>query len=73
MRDKPSGAQGEEQGFGASADNVSQLYVRMEKYDARILERIEAVSVQYEDQLAQVSGYLLVTTDFRRPRRNHGV
>jgi hypothetical protein len=48
-------------------DRYLTLYVRLEKYDARILERIEAVRLPFEDQLAQFSGHLLVTTDFRPP------
>ncbi len=54
-------------------DTYLTLYVRQEKYDSAIIERIEAVSRQFNDKLEQVSGYLLLTTDFHRPRGNNAV
>jgi hypothetical protein len=49
-------------------DRYLTLYVRQETYDSRIMEKIEAESRQFNDRLEQVSGYLLFTTDFRRPQ-----
>jgi hypothetical protein len=49
-------------------DQYLTLYVRQGKYESGILSRIEAVASQFTAQLETVSGHLLVTTDFRRPR-----
>jgi hypothetical protein len=49
-------------------DQYLTLYVREGKYEFGILSRIEAVASQFTAQLETVSGHLLVTTDFRRPR-----
>jgi hypothetical protein len=54
-------------------DRYLTLYVRQETYDWRIMEKIEAESRQFNERLEQVSGYLLVTTDFRRPRNNNAI
>ena len=45
-------------------DEYLTLYVRQEKYDDNILDVIEDISTQYEDELVNKSGWLLVTTDF---------
>ena len=44
------------------------LYVRLEKYDTDILQRIDTATKPFDKQLEKAPGYLLVTTDFRRPR-----
>jgi len=54
-------------------DRYLTLYVRQDSYDLQIMERIEAESRQFNARLEQVSGYLLLTTDFHRPRRNNGI
>lgn len=48
-------------------DRYLTLYVRREKYDNSIMEVIERIQMGYEDELADLSGWLLVTTDFEAP------
>lgn len=54
-------------------DRYLTLYVRLEKYDSGVPERIDAVRRQFEQKLEQVSGDFLLTTDFRPRRGNHAV
>lgn len=54
-------------------DRYLTLYVRQPKYEPEILARIERVSHSFEGRLEQTTGHLLLTTDFRPPRRTHGV
>jgi hypothetical protein len=54
-------------------DRYLTLYVRQRSYDAHIMDKIEAVSQRFNDKLEKVSGYLLLTTDFRRPKVKHVV
>jgi hypothetical protein len=54
-------------------DQYLTLYIRQTRYDADILARIHRVVEPFADQLAQASGYLLLTTDFRPPRGTHAV
>jgi hypothetical protein len=54
-------------------DQYLTLYVRQEKYSKDMIDRIEAVSADLHEQLASVSGYFLITTDFARPRGANGV
>ena len=49
-------------------DKYLTLYVRQAEYAADIMDRIEAVSSQFIARLDRLSGHLLITTDFRRPR-----
>jgi len=56
-----------------SGDRYLTLYVRQEAYDPGIIKRIDDLSQGIDDNLASVPGYLLITTDFARPRRNHAV
>lgn len=56
-----------------SVDQYLTLYIRLPKYEPEILARIERVSHSFEGRLEQTSGDLLLTTDFRPPRRTHGV
>jgi hypothetical protein len=51
-------------------DEYLTLYVRQEHYDGHIMDIIERVRSAYEEKLAERSGWLLVTTDFRRPRKS---
>jgi hypothetical protein len=52
-------------------DHYLTLYVRQPAYEEKIIERIEAAS--YEEDLADKTGWLLLTTDFGPPRSKHGV
>jgi hypothetical protein len=54
-------------------DRYLTLYVRQEKYQPGIIDRIEAVASQFMTQLETASGYLLITTDFRRPRGSDAI
>jgi len=55
------------------SDEYLTLYVRQGNYSSDILLRIERVSEIFSDPLADVSGYILVTTDFRSPKESHAV
>lgn len=50
-------------------DEYLTLYIRQRDYDKRIMDIIEEISADYVGQLADVSGWLLVTTDFAPPRQ----
>jgi hypothetical protein len=52
-------------------DRYLSLYARKEKYERDILDSLQAVSDRFNDRLADVSGYFLLTTDFSRPRGGH--
>ena len=54
-------------------DRYLSLNVRLLGYDDRTMERIDRVSEPFDEQLCDVSGYLLVTTDFRSAETNHDV
>ncbi len=54
-------------------DRYLTLYIRQQTYDPDLLSRIEQVQEAHEDRLAGASGPLLLTTDFRPPRRPHAV
>jgi hypothetical protein len=49
------------------------LYVRLEKYETDILDRIQAIGDQVNPRLEEATGYLLLATDFSRPRGSHAV
>lgn len=49
-------------------DEYLTVYVRQEKYDANILEQIDIVSALCESSIEDISGWILLTTDFRPPR-----
>jgi hypothetical protein len=49
-------------------DRYLTLYVRQPEYDTGFLRRVEALREQTNPQLERVPGYLLLMTDFRRPR-----
>jgi hypothetical protein len=46
-------------------DQYLSLYVRLESYPPDVLDRIREVSAAHDDAMADKSGFLLVTTDFR--------
>lgn len=54
-------------------DRYLTLYVRREKYEPDILDRLQAVSDRFNHLLEEVPGYFLLTTDFSRPRGIHAV
>jgi hypothetical protein len=54
-------------------DRYLTLYVRKEKYEPEILDRLQAVSESFNHRLEAVPGYFLLATDFSRPRGNHAV
>ena len=53
-------------------DRYLTLYMRQEEYLPDTMDRIEAVRRQFDEALENVSGQLLITTDFRRPRGPNG-
>ena len=54
-------------------DRYLALYVRKERYESDILERLQSVSQHFNRRLEEVPGYFLLTTDFSRARDNHDV
>jgi len=50
-----------------SSDESLVFYVRQQEYDPNIMRRIESIWEVYQPALENVSGWLLVTTDFRKP------
>jgi len=54
-------------------DHYLTLYVRQPANEEKIIERIEAIAASYEEDLADKTGWLLLTTDFGPPRSKHGV
>ena len=49
-------------------DEYLALYVRQENYDQHLPKIIEEISAEYEAELADKSGWLLITTDFHPPK-----
>jgi hypothetical protein len=49
-------------------DSYLALYVRQDRYDDTVMERITQICAGYEQELADRSGWFLVTTDFCPPR-----
>jgi hypothetical protein len=54
-------------------DRYVALYVRQEMYTTNLMDRIVQVSAELHPILESVTGYLLVTTDFARPRGANGI
>jgi len=48
-------------------DEYLTLYVRLDRYDKTIVNTIKNIRKEYEDLLINKSGWLLLTTDFRKP------
>lgn len=48
-------------------DCYLSIYVRQASYDSDILERLDCIMAEFESQLEAASGFLLLTTDFKRP------
>jgi len=54
-------------------DRYLTLYVRQTNYDDSTMDRIETIGSQFNSRLEKVTGYLLLTTDFHRPRRKNAI
>ncbi|BCP65974.1 hypothetical protein TthHB5018_09080 [Thermus thermophilus] len=48
-------------------DRYLALYVRLPRYDERVMKCIKAAEEEFIDGLANVQGWLQLTTDFREP------
>ena len=48
-------------------DEYLALYVRLSHYDDSVMERITAAESEYLEMLADKSGWIQLTTDFRTP------
>jgi hypothetical protein len=48
-------------------DEYLALYVRQRPYDAQLMERLDSICEQFEKELSESSGWLLLTSDFREP------
>ena len=49
------------------------LTVRLPSYDENVTHLLDCVTEQFETELCDASGYLLVTTDFRIPKEDNGI
>ena len=49
-------------------DQYLTLYVRQNKYEKNIMDKIEEIRLIYCDELADKNGYFLLTTDFQFPK-----
>ncbi len=54
-------------------DRYLTLYVRQDRYDANIIERLDQFGEQFADELERCTGDILLTTDFRPRRPQHAV
>jgi hypothetical protein len=54
-------------------DRYLTMYVRKEKYESDILDRLEGIRDRFNAKLAEIPGYFLLTTDFSLPRGSHAV
>ena len=54
-------------------DRYLTLYVHLGAYDDMTISRMDRVTEDFDEALCRASGYLLLTTDFRPPRAQHGV
>ena len=48
-------------------DRYLTLYVRQERYEDNIIEKMDRICDRYEPSLKDLSGWLLLTTDYRPP------
>ncbi len=48
-------------------DSYITIYVRQEPYDEKILDIIGEINGEFEEELSQSSGWLIITTDYRKP------
>lgn len=49
-------------------DSYLEFYVRMARYDDKIMDKIEAVNSTFEKRLTNKSGWFIITTDFQPPK-----
>ena len=49
-------------------DEYLTLYLRLPRYEADTLGRLERVSRRFDEKLEPLDGHLLLTTDFRAPQ-----
>ncbi len=54
-------------------DRYLTLYLRQQIFDPDLIDRIDEFRPRFYDELNQVSGHLLITTDYRKPRGIHAV
>jgi hypothetical protein len=54
-------------------DHYLALIVRLPAYDDSTMRRIDAIWERFESELADGSGWLTITTDFRLLKVNHGI
>jgi len=48
-------------------DEYLTLYIRVPKYDNKVMDYIKNIRKEYEDALTSMKGWLLITTDFKKP------
>lgn len=54
-------------------DRYLRLCIRLPAYDDRTIARMDTVTDVFDDELCRASGCLLLTTDFRPLRGEHGI
>ncbi|HEV2949278.1 MAG TPA: hypothetical protein VGX70_18025 [Gemmataceae bacterium] len=54
-------------------DRYLTLCLRLPNYELDTMDRIERVNQSFENRIKPNTGYLLVTTDFRRAKSHNGV
>ncbi len=54
-------------------DRYLTLEVRQDQYESDIMDKLDALSEEFANELAQCSGHFLVTTDFSPPRLHAAV
>jgi len=52
-----------------ASDTVIALFIRMEEYPENIIEQLDSVCEQFEPDLTERDGFILITTDFQPPIR----
>ena len=49
-------------------DEYLTLYIRQKEYEKNIMDKIEEIQSTYIDEIADKTGYFLLTTDFQFPK-----
>jgi hypothetical protein len=49
-------------------DEYITIYVRQYSYERSVMKRIEEIETKYENELIDKEGWVIVTTDFQKPR-----
>jgi predicted RNase H-like HicB family nuclease len=52
-------------------DKYLTLYIRQEHYDNRIIHEIKSIQSEYIKELSKLSGWFIITADFRPRRKPH--